>query len=50
MREAEIYEQFTDWLGKSWWELPASEALMPMITSYISVEDAAFLTKMPHSA
>jgi len=28
MPEQVIYEEFIDWLGKTWWELPDSEQLI----------------------
>ncbi|MFH1243265.1 MAG: hypothetical protein V1689_13005 [Pseudomonadota bacterium] len=29
MSDKETYDQFVDWLGKAWWELPDSKELMP---------------------
>ena len=31
MAEQEIYQKFIDWLGKTWWGLPDSEQLLPML-------------------
>jgi formate hydrogenlyase subunit 6/NADH:ubiquinone oxidoreductase subunit I len=50
MSDHEVYEKFIKWLGKTWWGLPASHQLMPLIQSRYSVEEAAFLIGMPHSA
>ena len=50
MTEQEIYEKFIEWLGKTWWELPESEHLMPLIQARYSIEDAKFLTGVPHSS
>ncbi|MBW2063184.1 MAG: 4Fe-4S binding protein [Deltaproteobacteria bacterium] len=49
MSDQEIYKKFIEWLGNTWWELTESEHLMPTVTSYITPEDAAFLTGMPFS-
>jgi Pyruvate/2-oxoacid:ferredoxin oxidoreductase delta subunit len=45
-----IYARFIDWLGKSWWGLPASDSLQPAIRARYTPEDADFLTGFPHSA
>lgn len=47
MSEQEIYEKFIEWLGKTWWGLPDSNQLMPMIKARYTVEEAEFLTGMP---
>jgi hypothetical protein len=44
MSELEIYQKFIAWLGKTWWGLPDSAHLMPLIQSRYSVEEAEFLT------
>jgi hypothetical protein len=31
MSELEIYQKFIAWLGKTWWGLPDSTHLMPLI-------------------
>ena len=49
MTEQEIYRDFIAWLGKTWWGLPDSDQLMPLIKARYSVEEAAFLTGMPFS-
>jgi formate hydrogenlyase subunit 6/NADH:ubiquinone oxidoreductase subunit I len=46
-KDGEIYDKFVDWLGKTWWELPESEQLMPIIKARYTVEEAEFLTGMP---
>ena len=47
MAEQEIYEEFIDWLGKTWWGLPESEQLLPLIQARYTVEEAKFLTGFP---
>ena len=47
MSEQEIYEKFIAWLGKTWWGLPDSDQLMPIIQARYTVEEAEFLTGMP---
>jgi len=47
MSDQEIYQKFIEWLGKTWWGLPQSEHLMPMIQARYLVEEADFLTGMP---
>lgn len=49
MSEQEIYEKFIEWLGKTWWGLPPSDQLMPLIQTRYSLEEAEFLTGMPFS-
>jgi NAD-dependent dihydropyrimidine dehydrogenase PreA subunit len=49
MSEREIYEKFVKWLGKTWWGLPESDQLMPIIKARYTVEEAEFLTGMPFS-
>jgi NAD-dependent dihydropyrimidine dehydrogenase PreA subunit len=49
MSEQEIYEKFIEWLGKTWWGLPESDQLMPIIKARYTVEEAEFLTGMPFS-
>jgi len=49
MSDQEIYKRFIDWLGKTWWGLPESEYLMPMIEAIYTPEDAELLTGMPFS-
>jgi len=50
MTENEIYEEFAKWLGNTWWKLTESAHMMPMLTSYITLEEAAFLTDIPFSS
>jgi NAD-dependent dihydropyrimidine dehydrogenase PreA subunit len=47
MSEKEIYQKFVEWLDNPIWEFTESEAMMPMITSYITPEEAEFLTGFP---
>jgi hypothetical protein len=44
MSDQEIYQKFVEWLGKTWWGLPGSDHLMPLIKTRYTVEEAAFLT------
>ena len=50
MREEECYQNFVDWLGRTWWGLTPSEVLMPLMKARYTVEEAAFLTGIPHAA
>jgi hypothetical protein len=47
MSEQETYEKFIDWLGRTWWGLPDSDQLMPIMKARYTVEEAEFLTGMP---
>jgi len=47
MSEESIYRDFIDWLGSTWWGLPESDELMPLIKARYAVEEAQFLTGMP---
>ena len=47
MLEQEIYEKLVDWLGKTWWGLPDSDQLMPIIRARYTLEEAEFLIGMP---
>ena len=49
MSEWEIYQKFIAWLEKTWWGLPDSAHLMPLIQSRYTVEEAKFLTGFPFS-
>ena len=49
MSEQEIYRKFIDWLGKTWWGLPDSERLLPLIKARYTPEEAEFLTGFPFS-
>jgi len=37
MTEPEIYRDFIAWLGKTWWGLPDSDQLMPLIKTRYTV-------------
>lgn len=50
MKEDIIYDNFIKWLGKTWWELPESEHLRPMIKANYTPQEAEFLTGFPLSA
>ena len=49
MSEREIYRKFIDWLGQTWWGLPDSEQLLPLIKARYTQEEAQFLTGFPFS-
>jgi electron transport complex protein RnfB len=49
MSDEVIYQKFISWLGKTWWGLPDSAHLLPLIQSRYSVEEAQFLTGFPFS-
>ncbi len=49
MADQEIYQEFIDWLGETWWRLTDSEARLPMIASYVTPEEAAFLSGFPRN-
>jgi Pyruvate/2-oxoacid:ferredoxin oxidoreductase delta subunit len=50
MSNKRIYTEFIDWLGRTWWQLPDGEDLIPMIASNYTPEDAEILTGMSFSA
>jgi len=50
MNDQEIYQRFMAYMNNPVWEFTESEHLMPMLTSFISPEEAAFLTGFPHSS
>jgi hypothetical protein len=50
MSDEKIYQQFVEWLGKTWWQLTDSEHLMPLIQANYSPQEAELLTGMPFSA
>ena len=49
MSEQEVYEKFIGWLARTWWGLPKSDQLMPIVKARYTVEEAEFLTGMPFS-
>jgi hypothetical protein len=49
MAEQEIYRKFIDWLGQTWWGLPDSDHLFPLIKARYTVAEAKFLTGFPFS-
>jgi len=49
MPEQEIYQRFMDWLKQTWWGLPESDYLLPLIMSQYTPEEAYLLTDMPFS-
>ena len=49
MADQEIYQEFIEWLGETWWRLTDSEARLPMIASYLTPEEAAFLSGFPRN-
>jgi NAD-dependent dihydropyrimidine dehydrogenase PreA subunit len=49
MADQEVYREFIEWLGETWWRLTDSEARLPMIASYVTPEEAAFLSGFPRN-
>jgi len=47
MTDQEIYQKFIEYMGNPIFNFRDSEHLMPMITSFITPEEAAFLTGFP---
>jgi len=47
--EEEIYQRFMDWLRQTWWGLPESDYLVPLIKSHYTPGEASLLTGMPFS-
>jgi formate hydrogenlyase subunit 6/NADH:ubiquinone oxidoreductase subunit I len=47
MSEKEIYRRFINWLKQTWWGLPESDELMPLIMARYTPEEAALLTGIP---
>jgi len=47
--EQEVYERLTDWLKQSWWGLPETDELMPIIRATYTPEEASLLTGIPFS-
>ena len=50
MTEQEIYEKFIEWMDNPLMEWAESDVMMPMITSFITPEEAEFLTGFPWSS
>ncbi|UCD56774.1 MAG: 4Fe-4S binding protein [Candidatus Hydrogenedentota bacterium] len=49
MSDREVYQKFIEWLGSTWWGLPESDELMPLIMARYTREEAALLTGIPFS-
>ncbi len=49
-KELEIYQKFIDYMNNPVWEFTESEHMMPMITSFLTPEEAEFLTGFPQQA
>ena len=49
MSQEAIYQKFIEWLGKTWWQLPESDQLLPLIKARYTPEEAEFLTGFPFS-
>lgn len=47
MTDQEIYQKFIEYMNNPVWEFTESEFKMPMITSFITPEEAEFLTGFP---
>ncbi len=50
MTNDEIYQRFIDYVDNPVWKFTESEHKMPMITSFLTPEEAAFLTGFPLSS
>jgi hypothetical protein len=50
MTDQEIYKKFIEWMNNPVMEFTESEMMMPMITSYITPEEAEFLTGFPFNS
>ncbi len=48
MTEKKVYADFMEWLSQSWYGLPESEELLPLIKARFSEEEASFLTGFPY--
>jgi len=40
MPDEKIYKELIEWLGNTWWELPESKYLVPMIKANFTPEEA----------
>ncbi len=49
MGKEEIYRGLIDWLNQSWWGLPESAELIPLIKARYTPEEASLLTGIPFS-
>ena len=47
MSNEELYQKFIEWVGNPAWRFVESEHLMPMITSFITPEEAEFIIGFP---
>jgi Na+-translocating ferredoxin:NAD+ oxidoreductase subunit B len=47
--EEEIYRRFIDWLNRTWWGVPESPELLPLIKTRYTAEEASLLTGLPYS-
>ncbi len=47
MTDQEIYQKFIEYVKTPIWELTESEHRMPMLRSFLTPEEAAFLTGFP---
>ena len=50
MTDQEIYQKFVEWLDNPIFGFTESDAKMPMITAYVTPEEAEFLTGFPMSS
>ncbi|MDQ7783681.1 MAG: 4Fe-4S binding protein [Desulfomonilaceae bacterium] len=49
MNPNRVYESLVDWLRKSWWDLPESDDLIPIIRSRCTPREAELMIGMPFS-
>ena len=50
MSDQEVYQKFIEHMNNPVWEFTESEHLIPILKSFLSLEEAAFLTSFPHRA
>lgn len=50
MDDRKIYLDLIDWLNKSWWDLPESEELLPIVQSRCTPVEALLMTGMPFAS
>lgn len=45
----QVYQHFMDWLRQTWWGLPETDYILPLIRAQYTPEEASLLTGMPFS-
>lgn len=49
MEHQEIYRELINWLNRDWYRLPEAEELLPLISTFYTVDEARLLTGFPHN-